>query len=79
MNSLKRHLDKHLPGVDIPLQPVIVFGNDKATIDANESPVPAMHVKKLKDWLRGPGKGGTLTPDAHDQLITLVEPEAPSA
>ena len=79
VNSLKRHLDKHLPGVDIPLQPVIVFGHDAAIIDANESPVPAMHVKKLKDWLRGPGKGGTLTSDAHDQLVALAEPEAPSA
>jgi hypothetical protein len=79
MNSLKRYLDKHLPGVEIPLQPVIVFGNDTAVIDANESPVPAMHVKKLKDWLRGPGKSGALTSDARDQLIALVDPVSPSA
>ncbi len=79
VNSLKRHLDKHLPGVEVPLQPVIIFGHDGATIEANESPVPALHVKKLKDWLRGPGKGGALTPQAHDQIVALFEPEAPAA
>lgn len=75
VNTLKRHLDRHLPGVDVPLQAVIVFGHDRATIDANESPVPALHVKKLKDWLRGPGKGGELTPEVREQLIALFEPE----
>jgi hypothetical protein len=79
MNALRRHLDRHLPGVDIPLQPVIVFGNDKAVVEANESPIPAMHIKKLKDWLRGAGKGGTLTPEAHTQLTELIQPATPTA
>lgn len=79
VNALKRHLDRHLPGVDVPLQSVIVFGHDRATIDANESPVPALHVKKLKDWLRGPGKGGDLTPEVREQLIALFEPETQAA
>jgi hypothetical protein len=77
-NTLKRYLDKHLPGVEVPLQPVILFGHANAEIDAGNSPVPAMHVKKLKDWLRGGGKGGALTSEAHDRLIELIEP-APSA
>jgi hypothetical protein len=76
-NALKRYLDKHLPGVEVPLQSVIIFGHDRARLDVNESPVPAMHVKKLKDWLRGAGKGGALTPEAHEQLLELIEP-APS-
>jgi hypothetical protein len=76
--ALKRYLDKHLPGVEVPLQPVIIFGHANAEIDAGNSPVPAMHVKKLKDWLRGAGKGGALTPQAHDRLIELIEP-TPSA
>ena len=76
--ALKRYLAKHLPDVEVPLQPVIIFGHANAEIDAGNSPVPAMHVKKLKDWLRGGGKGGALTPKAHDQLIELIEP-APAA
>ena len=78
VDALKRYLAKHLPGVEVPIQPVIIFGHANAAVDAGQSPLPAMHVKKLKDWLRGGGKGSTLTPEVHDQLIELIEP-APSA
>lgn len=73
-NSMKRYLDKQLPGVEVPIQPVIVFGSEKAEVDAGESPIPAVHVKKLKDWLRGPGKAGNLSEAAHLQLLELFEP-----
>ncbi len=74
---LRRFLAKKLPGVEVPIQPVIVFGNSSAEVDAGECPVPALHYKKLKDWLRGPGKTGSLSPEARDQLIGLLSP--PSA
>ena len=73
-DSLQRFLEKKLPGVEVPVQPVIVFGNPAAEIDASGSPVPAVHYKKLKDWLRGPGKSGTLSAGARDQLIELLSP-----
>jgi hypothetical protein len=74
---LQRYLAKNLPGVEIPLQPVIIFGNSQAEVDAGECPIPALHYKKLKDWLRGPGKSGNLSAGARDQLIELLSP--PSA
>jgi hypothetical protein len=76
-DALLRYVAKKLPGVEVPVQPVIVFGNATAEVDAGECPIPALHYKKLKDWLRGPGKSGTLKPEAHDQLIGLLSP--PSA
>lgn len=75
--TLQRYLAQKLPGVEIPLQPVIVFGHAAAEVDAGESPVPAMHHKKLKDWLRGPGKAGSLSAGARTQLLELLSP--PSA
>lgn len=78
VNAMQRYLAKNLPGVEIPIAPVIVFGHPGAVVDAPESPVPAIHVKKLKDWLRGPGKGGALGADARTQLMTLLEPPASS-
>ena len=57
---LRRYVAKQLPGVEVPIQPVIVFGNARAEVEAGDSPVPALHFKKLKDWLRGPGKSGSL-------------------
>jgi hypothetical protein len=77
VNVLQRYLAKKLPGVEVPLQPVIVFGNSTAEVDAGECPVPALHYKKLKDWLRGPGKSGDLQSEARDQIIGLLSP--PSA
>jgi hypothetical protein len=73
-DTLRRYVAKKLPGVEIPIQPVILFGNPTAEVDASGSPVPAIHYKKLKDWLRGPGKSGTLSAEAHDQLIELLSP-----
>ncbi len=75
--TVQRYLAKKLPGVEIPVQPVIVFGNSTAEVDAGECPIPALHYKKLKDWLRGPGKSGSLSSEVRDQLIGLLSP--PSA
>ena len=77
VDQLARYVAKKLPGVEVKLQPVIVFGNPNAEVDAGESPIPALHYKKLKDWLRGQGKSGSLSPQTHDQLIGLLSP--PSA
>jgi hypothetical protein len=73
-DTLQRYLAKKLPGVEIPVQPVILFGNPTAELDAGESPVPAVHYKKLKDWLRGRSKSGTLGASERDQLIELLSP-----
>lgn len=73
-DSLQRYVAKKLPDVEVPVQPVILFGNPTAEVDASGSPVPAVHFKKLKDWLRGPGKSGTLSAEARDQLIALLSP-----
>ncbi len=77
-DTLSRYLAKQLPDVEIPVKPVILFANPSAEVDAANSPVPAVHAKKLKDWLRGPGKAGPLTPDAHDKLVQLLTPSHPA-
>jgi len=61
-DTLRRYLAKKLPGVEIPIQPVIVFGNTTAEVEAGDSPIPALHFKKLKDWLARTGKSGSLGP-----------------
>ncbi len=73
-DSLQRYLTKKLPDVEIPVQPAIVFVNPTAEIETSESPVPAIHYKKLKDWLRGPGKAGKISSEAYTQLIDLLSP-----
>jgi hypothetical protein len=78
-NALQRYFAKKLPGVDVPIQPVVVFGSPDAEINAAGTPIPAVHIKKLKEWLRSSGKSGGLTTNTHDQLVALLEAQNTSA
>ena len=75
-DRLQRYLARRLPGTPIAAQPIIVFLHPNAEVDAATSPTPAIHIKKLKDWLRSRPKGD-LARDAHAALGRLFEP-APS-
>ena len=77
--ALQRFLAKKLPDIEIQIQPMIVFGSPQAEVNAADSPIPAVHAKKLKEWLRSHAKSGSLDADTHDRLASLFEiPEATS-
>ncbi len=40
-------------GTDMPVRPMILFVNPETKVEAEDAPVPAVHVQKLKAWLRG--------------------------
>jgi hypothetical protein len=66
----------------MPLTPVVVFSDPNVELDVSDTPVPVVHIKKLKDWLRGEGKGGTLhvSADARKAWLDLFGRQAsPSA
>jgi hypothetical protein len=51
--DMRKFLQKKLPENNLPeIQSVIVFTNPKASVQAQEAPVPTMHVEKLKDFIR---------------------------
>lgn len=53
---LERYLSEHMEDANkVPVRGVIVFVNEDAQVEADQSPVPAFYRKKVKDWLRGPG------------------------
>lgn len=53
MQDLQKFLQKELPGEKQPaIQPLIVFINPKANVQVADSPTPAMHLEKLKDYMR---------------------------
>jgi hypothetical protein len=70
--KLKRWLDRHLPDVEVPVRAAIVFVNPEVTLDADCSPVPAFYGKKVKAWLRGPGKLKPLPRDLRRQLAEAI-------
>jgi len=71
-HRLERWLAKQLPDVEVPVRAAIVFVNPEVTLDAAASPVPAFYGKKVKAWLRGPGKLKPLPADVHRQLTEAL-------
>jgi hypothetical protein len=60
LNQLTTFLQKRVPELKVAPQALIVFLNPRAEVSAKESPIPALHVKQLKDYLRRLPKGAAL-------------------
>jgi hypothetical protein len=71
--SLQRYITKKLPDVEVAIQPVIVFSSPTAELNTAGAPIPAIHAKKLKEWLRSTGKAGGFTAETHDKLAEILE------
>lgn len=73
VESLRRYLAKKLAGVEVSLNPVVVFSHPNVELDVADTAVPVIHIKKLKDWLRSPqgGKGQGLTSETRTELQRL--------
>lgn len=55
--DLEKFLKKNLTEEQIPpIHSVIVFTNPKAVVQAQDAPIPTMHVEKLKDFVRRKAK-----------------------
>jgi len=72
VRKLERWLANQLPDAEVPIRATIVFVNPKVTLDASASPVPAFYGKKVKAWLRGPGKLKPLPATVRRRLAEAV-------
>lgn len=69
-----RFVVKELPESSIDAKALIVFIDPKADLDTSGSPTPAVHIKKLKNWIRRQPKG-KLTQTAYTALSSLLTAE----
>lgn len=68
--ALTRKLRKILKTDDVPpVRPVIAFVNNTTQVDADSSPVPALHASKVKDYIRHLPKNPTLRPEQFRQVL----------
>ncbi len=72
VETLAKFLAKKVDGDIPPTQAIIVFYNPKAVIEAKDAPIPAMHVKQFKEYLRKLPKGPTLSPEQISALNTAL-------
>jgi hypothetical protein len=57
INAVKKHLVKHMYESQIPqINAMMVFTGDDVTIEANDSPIPAMKLKEIKEFFRKKAK-----------------------
>ena len=73
VRKMERWLARRLPDVEVPVRAAIVFVNPDVTLDAAASPTPVFRGKKVKAWLRGPGKLKPLPADARRRLAAVLE------
>jgi hypothetical protein len=73
--AVQRYLKKNLPDIAIPeVHPVLVFVNDKAELEVENAPIPAVPLKKLKDTIRKAAKEQPLNPDIMKAVQELLSP-----
>jgi hypothetical protein len=74
IRSLKKHLLKHMDESEIPeINALMVFTNEQAEIDGEDSPVPAMKLKQLKEFVRQKAKEKKLPTEMLSKLKSALE------
>lgn len=57
ISDFEKFLKKKFPNLEIPdIQAILVFTNPKARLETNGSPISALPLEKLKDFIRKRGK-----------------------
>jgi len=60
--TLKKFFTKKLDEANIPeIKPILVFTSDEVEVDSGDSPIPAMKLKQLKEFMRQGAKNRALT------------------
>lgn len=57
------------------IRPILVFTSDEVELEVGDSPIPAMKLKQLKEFLRQGAKNRALTSDQIAKITSLFEQE----
>ena len=74
VRTLQKFFAKKLDESDIPeIKPILVFTTDEVELDADDSPIAAMKLKQLKEFMRQGGKNRALTGEQIKTLTDVLE------
>jgi hypothetical protein len=74
ISSLKKFLSKHMDESEIPeINALMVFTNDNVEIDAEDSPVRAMKLKQVKEFMRQKAKEKKLSVETINKVKSALE------
>jgi hypothetical protein len=74
--KLRRFIAKHLPDIEVPIQPLIVFSHPKAELEIVEPVVPVMYIGELKAYLRSATAPKNLRQETLKTLTSLFDEQA---
>lgn len=71
VQALRKFLAKKMDESAIPeIKPILVFTSDEVEVDAGDSPIAAMRLKQLKEFMRQGGKNRSLS---NEQITALSD------
>ena len=74
IQSLKKHLLKHMEESEIPeINAIMIFTNDDVELEAENTPVPALKLKQLKDFISQKAKEKKLSAETLNKLKAALE------
>ena len=73
IESIKKVLTKELNEDEIPeINAALVFTTEGVEIEADEAPIPALPIKKLKDFMRNTAKEKPITPQELEKVKAVL-------
>jgi hypothetical protein len=73
VQKMKKFFAKTFDESSVPeIKPILVFTNDEVELDPGESPIPAMKLKQLKEFLRQGGKNRVLSAEQIKNLSDAI-------
>ena len=77
VTEIKRFFTRKMPEVQIsPAQALLVFTNDKVSMESEEAPTPAVKIEKLKDFIRKKAKTPPIAPEIVSTITDAIEGQA---
>ncbi len=71
--TIRKFLSKNMNEADLPeVKAILVFTSDEVELDAGDSPIPAMKLKQLKDFMRQNSKSRALYQDKINQINSVI-------
>lgn len=73
VRAVKKFLNKNMDESAVPeVKAILVFTSDEVELDAGDSPIPAMKLKQLKEFMRQGSKTRTLSQDKLNLITSSI-------
>jgi hypothetical protein len=74
IKALQKYFLKHMDESEIPeINALIVFTNENVELDAGDSPIPALKVKQVKEFIRQKAKEKKFPAEKLNQIKSVLE------